>query len=312
MFHSTLNLQTKTWILTGLGLLILFAAVPALAQKQGGAQKIRVLPAAADPPQQVVEEEKRLQRATPNPPAKGKGVGHKPRPASSEPPASEQALQAQLNRKVPNPPGRANKKRLEDRIRNLPGGNDRADAARGGKPPGAAGQNETGANLSKQSSAEGLLAQLRSFFIDDAYAQATLSFDLTPPSNWSSGQGSSAYFYNALVGSGLPNNSYVLTGPYNFSNVGGSTQTPIMALYLSVPSDGWYIINMNAFTNGANTLSVRHYEGGSYPVIATFAMQTSAYADYPMLEYLSAGMHYFYFAMTSYTYVSRISVDSYP
>ena len=84
MFHSTQKFQMKTWIATGLGLLILLGAVPVSAQGKSGADKIRVLPAAADPPQQVVEEEQRLQRAIPNPPAKSKGVGHKPRTASSD------------------------------------------------------------------------------------------------------------------------------------------------------------------------------------------------------------------------------------
>ncbi len=310
MFHSTLNFQTKTWILTGLGLLILLAAVPALAQQQGGAEKIRALPAAASPPPEAAAEERLAAEKIPEPPAKGNAHGRALPAAASPPPeaAAEQAAQQE----IPAPPGRANAAQLVEKIRARPGGAERADAAKQGKAPGKgqSGQGQSTSNVMKT---------LGSFLLSDARAGETFTLDLTPQVSGTTGAHSGLYssspygfvnFYGARVTNWTPRNSYVYLSASANSGLGYQVTNPYVYSGFNAPADGWYIININAIVYGSN-LTIRHYESGSYVVLEDFPRQ-SGWADYPMLQYLTAGYHYFYFVLPGGGYVSRISYDSYP
>ena len=312
MFHSTSNLQSKTWILTGLGLVMLLAAVPALAQGQGGADKIRALPAAASPPPEAAAEEARAAEKIPEPPAKGKGKG-RVLPAAASPPPEAVAAEQAAQQEVAAPPGRANAAQLVEQIRARPGGAERADAAKQGKAPGKgqSGQGQSTSNVMKT---------LGSFLLSDARAGETFTLDLTPQVSETSGAHSGlyssnpyghAYLFGAYVSYWTPQNSYVYLYPYQVAGLGHQVTNPFVNAYFNAPADGWYIVNINASLNSGSNLTIQHYEAGSYAVLEEIPPQ-SGWADYPTLQYLAVGYHHIYFVLPNGGYVSRISFDSYP
>ena len=70
----------------------------------------------------------------------------------------------------------------------------------------------------------------------------------------------------------------------------------------NAPSDGWYIVNIEA---GGVQASLKHYEAGTYPVVATWNNSgKTGTLSYPVLLEITAGYHYFY-------WVSSASVNVY-
>lgn len=274
MFHSTLNFQTKTWILTGLGLLILLAAVPALAQEQSGAQEIRALPAAASPPPEAADAEQTAQQ------------------------------------KIPAPPGRAKRAQLIEKIRARPGGAERVDAARQGRAPGKV-------QSRSEPSTSNVMKTLGSLLVSDAQAAVRFQVDLTPrvtrPDGrhtglYSSNHDGYALFWGAVINAWTPNNSYVRLDDSSLVALGLQVTNPTVFSSVTVPADGWYIVNINANTFGSN-LRIYHWETGNYVLLAKPPPQVG-WADYPMAQFLIAGTHYFYFVLPNGGYVSRISYYS--
>jgi hypothetical protein len=275
------------WFITvtlSLGLVFVLVSVPAVAQRP-----LRELPAAANPPPQLEEDA------------------------------------AQAEERIPDPPGRARAEDLIEQIRERPGGRERAEAATNGVRPGGAEQGggrgrQQGANFAEP--VFRFLAGLRSWLIEDAHAQS-FSIELTPQVGSygrhtglrSSRPNAYAYFYGGFVNSSQPSNDLVYLAGSNTTYLTGSSGSthPAALLSVTIPNNGWYIVNMNCYCAYSDT-EIRHYDRTSYTLIERIPRQYG-WADYPTLEYLSVGTHYFSYATASPTsamYVSRLTVQSFP
>jgi hypothetical protein len=270
------------------------------------------LPAAASPPPEAAAEERLAAEKIPEPPAKGKAHG-RVLPAAASPPPEAVAAEQAAQQEVAAPPGRANAAQLVEKIRARPGGAERADAAKQGKAPGKgqSGQGQSTSNVMKT---------LGSFLLSDARAGETFTLDLTPQVTGTDGRHAGlhsgspygyAYLYGAYVASWTPRNSYVFLYPYQVAGLGHQVTNPFVYFVVNVLADGWYIVNVNASLYSGSNLTIQHYEAAGYVVLEDIPIQ-SGWADYPTLQYLTTGYHYFYFVLPNGGYVSRISFDSYP
>jgi hypothetical protein len=281
---------------------------------------IRVLPAAAQKPPEVVAEERAAAQEIPPPPAKGRAAG-RPLPSQAQAPAdvsADQAAQPQLERVGPPPQRRAGVEALIERVRATPEGRARADAARQGirpSPPQRTSPPDRPNSASLH--LDRLIDRALAFLFPAALAGETLTIDLTPQVDQqgrraglhSANPYAYAIFRGAMIYASYPNNDLILIAATNIPSVNHQISSPHVQLVVQIPQDGWYIVNANAmaFAN----VSIRHYQGSAgYVEIASLPRQ-SGWADYPTLQYLASGNHYFYWLMGT-AYVSRISVDSYP
>lgn len=276
-----------------------------------GQSKGRVLPAAASPPPDVAEMERRAAEKIPDPPAKGQSRGRVLPVAAAPPPDAAEAGQTG-KREIPPPPGKAKSEELLEKVRSRPGGAERVDAAKQSKVP-ARIQRRSGETSSL------ILEKLSNFVIKQAEAGETFTLDLMPQVSGTNGQHRGLYSslpygyataYGAVVSPAYPSNSMIYLPASNFSQFGHQVSNPLISSTVNIPADGWYIININAYIGGGN-VNIHHYEGNSYVLLESMPGQ-SGWADYPTLQYLTAGYHYFYFVLTSSAYVSRVSYDSYP
>jgi len=276
-----------------------------------GQSKGRVLPAAASPPPDVMELERRAKDKIPDPPAKGQGKGHVLPAAATPPPDSAEAAQA-AKQEMPSPPGKAGSEALLDKIGARPGGAERVEAAKQGKAP----LKSQGRSAESTSS---VLKIMGNFLMEQAEAGETFTLDLTPQVSGSLGQHRGLYSsspygyataYGAVASPSYPSNSMIYLRAFTFSQLAHQVSNPFISSAVDIPADGWYIIDINAYASGSD-VNIHHYEGSSFVLLENMPGQ-SGWADYPTLQYLTSGRHYFYFVFTGSAYVSRISYDSYP
>ncbi len=302
-----INAATSITISLVLGL----AALAAFAQQGGPPETIRALPAAANPPPDAVEAERMEKEKIPEPPAKGQSKG-RVLPTAAAPPPDIAAAEQAAKQEIPPPPGKARPEALLEKIQSRPGGAKRVDDAKQGKGP-MKSQGRSGDSTSS------VLETVGAFLMMQAEAGDTFTLDLTPQVAGSDGRhtglySSSPYGYasarGALVSYYYPSNSSIYLQAGSFSPFAYQVSNPYVYSVVNVPADGWYIINVNALLY-APTLNIHHYEGGSYVLLENMPKQPG-WADYPTLQYLTAGTHYFYFVLTGSGHVSRVSYDSYP
>jgi len=313
----------------------LLVAVPVAAQGASSSED-RVLPAAASPPPDVAEDEKQEKVKPPQAgkratvaelaqkikgqkggpekleKAKAKQTGTA-RAAAVRPPKDVEEDEKQAKVKPPQAGKRASAAALAAQVRKQPGGAAKVDKAKGGKKPG------------KQSSlldrAKDLLAELNPFRAEEARAGATYTLTLTPQlDNYgrrfsSSNPRGYAYFYGARFSYWNPSNSYARLNGRSRTWASGVTSVnsgPAVWVGFSVPTTGWYIVSTNMVASA--DIELRHYESGPYVLLQTFPSRSGA-VDYPSMQYLTAGWHYFVWRFKdTYRggYIYRITVDSYP
>ena len=288
-------------------------ATPAIAEK-AEISKSRKLPAAKSPPPDVAEREKKEQEAG----------------------------------EVPEPPkGRASVKDLEEKVRGRPGGNARLEKAKGKKKgdkvhPASATPPPDVAEREKEEKERGkvpdppkrkgkgpgsLLSRLNPFRVTDVWAGETLTITLSPEvdtygrhaSLYSSSPYAKAHVYGGHISNYYPNSEAIQLHGSNIviGDVTSTATNPFVYLRISIPTAGWYIVNIRAYAYYAGDIVLKHYEAPGYPTIATFSTpHASPWEDYPELLYLEPGSHYFYWVFTGntglYAHVSDITVDSYP
>lgn len=287
-------------------------ALTAIAQPGGPP---RELPAAAQPPADAVEAENEAKRRIPPPPPKGKakGAGRVLKASPKPPPDVAAEQQAGRPEQVPAPPGRTRVEALADKVRARPGGRERVDAAKERIPPGKLKRPSAG--LSLERAIDGIIGLI----VPAAHAGETFTLDLTPQVNTSTGAHAGlrsstpygiAYFYGARVYYYRPRNDSIYMSASAYSALGHQVTNPYVSLTVNIPTDGWYIANINSYAFTTATVDILHYENG--PVLLEQLPRASGWADYPTLQYLSAGYHYFYWVLPGGGYVSGVSVDSYP
>lgn len=301
------------------------------------------------PPEAAVRERaapvgaERAREEIPPPPAKGKAraEGRMLKAAKKAPPHAARPG-AEEAEEVPAPPPARGKAALVEQIRKRgPEAARRVEKATKGERPGPAKGGEKAAPkpMRQDSSREEgprsrgeetgrsgrlleLLAALNPLYAEPAHAAGeTFSVELTPQVDGSTGRHvglstSSPYayaqVYGALVHGYDPSNDRIRLFARDLSAYGlGAFTRPYAYVRVNIPSDGWYIVNANLYTYG-NEIELRHYEGSTpYTLVETFARQ-SGWADYPTLQYLEAGYHYFYYVLPGGGYLARLAVDSYP
>ena len=287
--------------------------------KDGVLQKLRGLktgnarPASPSPPAHVTKEEELKQKGPPASKQRKKNTREgalqklrslktgKARPASPTPPAHV-TEEEQLKQQGP-PPGqqrqRPTKKGLLDKVRNMPGGREIIeDAKRRGARIGMA---PDGSDFS--------LASLNPFHVADAEAQGTFSLTLDSSNKWWSSN-PNGYFlaYGAMAGSGNSMNNFITLYNHGPNIIGSQTTNAYGYVRVSIPSDGWYIVNFEAY--GGGPASMKHLEAGGFPEVQSWDY-TGSYGthSYPALVELAAGYHYFYFVIpSSYVKIYEVNV----
>jgi|GEM_PF-3666348 len=214
------------------------------------------------------------------------------RPASPTPPPEVQEVEKGGPPPDQTPRQKPTKEGLLEKIRQMPGGPEMIEeakkrGARIGMGPVESGQSFSWMDL---------------FRVKEAEAQGTYSLTLSPSNNWYS---SSPYGNVSFLGVSLhsgPPKTYVLLHPINC--VWGTQIIQASACFtFTAPSDGWYIINIDA--SGAQA-TLKHYEvGPTYPTVATWDNKgKTGTLSYPALIELKAGTHFFYWVTSTFgTYV---------
>ena len=109
-----------------------------------------------------------------------------------------------------------------------------------------------------------------------------------------------AYLLGGLVYWDFPNNDSIRL--YRGSFYSFNATNPLVYFYVRVPTEGWYTINMNAYSYG----NVQLMQSNS---LLEELPRVSGWNDYSSLQYLSAGGHYLQFVMPAGGYVARVTVD---
>ena len=183
-------------------------------------------------------------------------------------------------------------KTLLEKIRQRPGGQDILDEA---KRRGA----RIGMNTDDSGSS---LSWLNPFRLRNAEAQGTVSATHDPSNDWSGGYGG-VYFYSAVTGRYYSTQSYAWLYPKSVSSYGHKLTNPYAYLYINVPSDGWYIVNVEAYNGGPVTLM------HSSSTVDTWdhTGDTDTHS-FPAVVELSAGNHYFYYMFETSTKVYEVNL----
>src|SRR2546426_3253287 len=155
-----------------------------------------------------------------------------------------------------------------------------------------------------------LLSWLNPLRVAPAQAQTLFSVVLTPVNNASVCPYSYFYIYGGYYFTG---GWHLIDGYLNIPSFTTTEGKPNVWIYVTVPSTGWYIINVRG--SGRALAKLRHLWNG--PIIETWdfrpATYTCAYCDYATMEYLQAGIQQFYFwAVDSWNYPTEVSIRSYP
>ena len=162
------------------------------------------------------------------------------------------------------------------------------------------------------------LSCMNPFRVEDAEAGTpftlTLSHTLNRSSKYNLSSASPyglAHFFGVWEGSEAPSNtsSYISRSTQNWGDSTSETLQGYVVMSATLPADGWYIVSLNACTPGI--VSLRHYEGGAYPVLQAWTLGVF-YKDYPHMAYFSAGTHHFFWSFSDWAYVTHMTVNSYP
>ena len=213
-------------------------------------------------------------------------------PSVAAPPEDLAALEKELAQKIPRPPARKSVTELVDEISRRPGQAEKMEATkRGGRP----GNVQTRATLTLSYSTD----KPEPFSITLSPQMADVK--LGARDGLRSPDGSAyAYLLGAMVYWSFPNNQAVYLRRGNFYD--HNTTNPLAYFRVTVPGEGWYTINMNAYAHS----NVQLKRGSA---LLEDLPRQAGWADYSSLQYLEQGSHYLQFVMPSGGYVSRLTVD---
>ena len=176
-------------------------------------------------------------------------------------------------------------------------------------PPAAIQKAQQGRLQASKRSFGEWLASLNPFRPATVYAQSTATADFNQ-ALYSNSPYANGYMFGTYVYSGTSSQTYSRTYEWNL-NLSDGTQTRMFArFYAHAPSDGWYIVSARASSDGDVKIA-QCQSGVGYVVIDTVA-RLSGWADYPTLQYLTAGYYDFYFVGAAYNgnyfYVDHMSL----
>jgi hypothetical protein len=302
------------------------------AEKQQRGTDIRVLPAAESPPPEISRMEEKvpaapsarssreelIERLRKQPGAlervrKAKsGKPGKLRLATASPPPEVRKLEEAAVVKVPKLlQERPNLEELLEKIRKQPKGIERIDLAKKGRRPGQRSHLERG---------ESILAGLNPFRIDIAQAAESFTLKLKPRTDrrcrLSGLESGSTHLLNFFGGNITPNkptngNIWFESSP----NWKSDRPLPFALLRVRIPANGWYIVSCLAYAHHFPAeIILKHYHWGGTIQLEIFNQEQGVYAytEYPTLQYLEMGNHYFTWHFQKAGYLSMISVVSFP
>lgn len=236
---------------------------------------------------------------------------------------------AEMEKRQPPPPPRSmrpTRQELEKAISSQAGGREKLERARqGGRP------DQPPPRTSAMQRAAEWFAWLPDL-ITPAHAAGALSLTLTPktdPYGRHSGLASKVtagsdtlYAYTmtrgGLIHGSTPANDYVEGYSYQInwdSKTTSKSERPYTVLTLTIPRDGYYIVNMRA-SSPVGGVQLRRFQssrypiGQGYPVVQTF--DATGLADRPALLYLTKGIHSLYWVYPGKFTLYSVSVNSYP
>jgi hypothetical protein len=227
--------------------------------------------------------------------------------ASPAPPPEEVKMEADLKHAPAPPQKRATVEELEQELLKSPSEREKVQKAKERFKP-----KSTAPHASRFS-----LSSLNPLRVEEAEATAGYSATLAPvldPNGTFRLTSTSPFAYAGIVGADLgsktPKNGYLIlrVSSYTFGSDTRFVKGYIFSAY-SAPIEGWYIININLKTNG--TVSLLKWEPSTgYSNLFTSPSSGGVISyDYPMLAYLAAGNHYFYWIYSNTTYFYYISYD---
>lgn len=220
-------------------------------------------------------------------------------PASPTPPPGED---------IGPPPDQASRQRptresLLEKMRQMPGGPEMLEEAK-----------RRGARIGMGPvESESSLSWLNLFEVKEAEATGTFSLTLDPSNTWySSSPFGSVSFYGAAAGASYSSTTSVRLYVVSSTLTGTQVTQPSLSFTFKAPSDDWYIVNIEAWWINIANATLKHYEGGAYPVVKTwdYGGKTGPTQSYPALLELTAGNHSFYWLPSSSVYVYEVDVYS--
>lgn len=217
---------------------------------------------------------------------------HGPLPSAGRSPRDVPEL-ADIERgpRVPREPGPVTREHLLGVMRDLPGGREMLEEAR-----------RRGAPISvRQNRLHHVVAALNPFRVEEAWAQNNFSLTLTPSNPRSSSPYGVLAFYGGITFNCCSNHRVVLQGGDVTLHAGGvrifghtvnsvvhSRDKPFAQLWVSIPSDGWYVLSFRGYQQA----SMASLHLGTTTVRTINYSNTSAsWRDYPVLLNLQRGTH---------------------
>jgi hypothetical protein len=263
------------------------------------------LPGSAQPPQEIREMEQRERQARPDPVRRvtrehalealerirpgatsPENLTGTPLPASARPPAEIAEMEARERQaRAARDPGETPRRQLIDKLKALPGGAERIEAARRQGAP-------ISATTGRLRSA---IAFAMPFRVREAWASTSdFSVTLTPTSKTSTNPLARLSSRGSNVFPGTDRID-LWPGTIGLDRMQHRRDYPFVWFHVEVPARGWYIINFRGLQYQS---SARLVHGGT--VVASWDYSGGSWEDYPTVLLLSAGEHYFQFVNTRY------------
>ena len=169
---------------------------------------------------------------------------------------------------------------------------------------------------------------LNPFHVQDAFAQTTpLSRDykIKRPATMQANNPNlfdlyspTPYGYVSFIGQtiqtytpSITSSAYIYPSPY-FITLGGKPYYSWVNYSQSFPTNGYYIVNLNAYAPLGTIVNLWHYGPTGWVAIKTFTASTGGVQNFPHLEYYASGTHYFVYTVSSgYVYAYEVNLDSY-
>jgi hypothetical protein len=237
--------------------------------------------------------------------AKGKKAGDMLEASDRVPDAIEQLEKDKEKNPKDKDRKRPSKKELLDRVAKQPGGKEKIEKAEKHGTETGMGRDQAGLSFA-------WLSSLNPFKAEAAKAQGAFALTLTPEVPVTSG--GAINFYGELSGSAQAYpNRVKLSYHYDWTGDGARgllIVKPTISVSVRVPTTGWYLLNFE-FIYGQDA-HLAHFSGKGMRSVQTWNQYgETGWSDHPVVLYLAAGWHYFYFVQdrssNNYFYAFTIS-----
>jgi hypothetical protein len=266
-----------------------------------GRKKMKRVP--KTPPPEVQQAEKMAKERIPNPPTQRSSVqdlGRKKmkRTSKTPPPEAIEAEKIARERVTHSRQKRLSVSELKEKLKSTPQGREKLEMINKGQRPTSLLETEKGFSLT----------WLNPFNVSEAQA-GVFSVTLDNTNSFSARPSAFAYMYNVTLYDGANSRQWPII------NRSSSNNGRVMII-ASIPTEGWYLINILAGYQGQARLE-HPSERGIIEIIETWDFTNSPYStnDYLTVQYLSPGTHYFYFKPEFNRYsmqqIWRITIDSF-